>query len=135
GGALKRALYAERHANFLLGLVDGFGRFTKRSVGRQVERDGDHGELSLVIDGQGAALHFKPSEGAEGNGGAIHRRYRAGVGGAGTGGGVRGSGRTRRSRGGGVAGAGCRGNRLRAGRAGRERRRSQGRTNVDVLQL
>src|SRR5208337_2524704 len=48
GGALKRALYTERHANFRLGLVDGFGGLTQRSIGRQVERDGDHGKLSLV---------------------------------------------------------------------------------------
>src|ERR1019366_4358133 len=82
-----------------------------------------------------AALHFEPSDGAEGNGGAIHRRYRARIRRTRTGRGVRGSSRARRSGGGRIAGSCGRGNRLGAGRTGSERRRSQSRTNVDVLQF
>jgi len=66
GGALKGALHAERHANFLLGFVDGLGGFAKRRTGCQIERDGDDGKLPLVIDGQGAALHFEAGKALRG---------------------------------------------------------------------
>ena len=49
--------------------------FAKRGTRRQIEGNGDDGKLSLVVDGQRAALHFEPREGAEGNCTAIHRRY------------------------------------------------------------
>src|SRR5208282_2708984 len=121
--------------NVPLGLVDGLGGLPERRVGCQVERDGDDGKLSLVIDGQGAALHFEASDGAEGNGGAIHRGYSARIGRTRTGRGVRGSGRARRSGGGRIAGSRGRGDRLGTGSAGSECGWSQSRTNVEVLQF
>src|SRR5580698_6679258 len=48
-GALKRGLHAERHSDFLLSFINCFGGFAQRSVGSEIERDGDDGELSLVI--------------------------------------------------------------------------------------
>src|SRR5690348_611841 len=50
--ALKRGLDAGRHVQFLFCSVDGVDRFTQSSAGRQVEGNGDHGELALMVQSE-----------------------------------------------------------------------------------
>ncbi len=52
GGALEAGLHAGRHVHLFLHLVNGGDGLAQRSVRRQVERDGDRRELSLVVDGE-----------------------------------------------------------------------------------
>ena len=63
--ALKARLDARRHAQFLPGLVDGAHRLSQGDAGREIERDGDHRELPLVIDGQRRRGRLETRQGAE----------------------------------------------------------------------
>src|SRR6202050_1803441 len=69
--ALKRGLNTERHSDFLLGLFNRLGRFAQGSVGRQIEGQRHHRELSLMVDRQRRGLGFKGGESAKRNGGSI----------------------------------------------------------------
>src|SRR5579863_4953711 len=69
--ALKSPLNAERHVNGLLGLLNRGRGVTERRARRQIERDGDHGELALVVDGQGSGKRFEMGDRAERNGSAV----------------------------------------------------------------
>src|ERR1039458_6238442 len=64
-GALKRGLHAERHADIVFGLVDCPHRVPQRRVGGEIEGEGNHRKLALVVDGDGDGDVFGVAEGAE----------------------------------------------------------------------
>ena len=51
GRALKGRLNTERHTDILLDFVNRFRGVAERSIGSEIERDGDDRKLSLMIDG------------------------------------------------------------------------------------
>ena len=63
--ALERRLHAQRHVQFLLRLLDGFGRLAQRRAGREVEGNGHRRKLSLMIDRQRRGAGFKMGERAQ----------------------------------------------------------------------
>src|SRR3989440_1851928 len=66
-GALKRSLDAGRHVQILLDAVDGVNRVAERSIGSKVERERDHGKLTLVVQCQRGGAGLETRERAEGN--------------------------------------------------------------------
>src|SRR5207344_2156320 len=65
GGALEAGVNAGRKMNILLRALDCLRSFSQRNSWRQVERQRDHGELSLVIDCQRRVVSLEMTEGGE----------------------------------------------------------------------
>ena len=65
GGPLEASLDALRQAQLRLGLLDRAHGLAERHVGREVERDRDDRELSLVVHGQGNVGRLDLRERAE----------------------------------------------------------------------
>ena len=65
GGALEAGVNGFRETNAAFDLLNSFGGLSERHTGGEVERDGDGGPLSLVIDGERGIAGPKVCEGRE----------------------------------------------------------------------
>src|ERR1043166_1953212 len=67
GRSLKTGLNARRHPQLLLGFIDGAYCIAKRSTGRKIERNVNHGKLALMIDGKRSVDGLQKRKGTNGN--------------------------------------------------------------------
>ena len=62
---LKAGVERKRHIQLSLDLIDGVHCVAQRSTGRQIERQGDHGKLALMVHGQRRRRLLEMRESAE----------------------------------------------------------------------
>src|SRR4051812_31517073 len=68
-------MYARRHSDLLLSLLDRLHCFSQRFAGRQIERDSRCRELPLMVDGKRRARASERSKGAQRNIGSVRRMH------------------------------------------------------------